>query len=708
MADPASYRPAPGSIPESPGVYRFSDERGRVIYVGKAKNLRSRLNSYFADFAGMHPRTQTMVRSAAKVDWTVVRTEVEALQLEYSWIKEFDPRFNVRYRDDKSYPYLAVTMNEEYPRVMVMRGAKRRGVRYFGPYSHAWAIRDTVDTLLRVFPVRTCSAGVFKRAGQIGRPCLLGYIDKCSAPCVDRVSAAEHRYLAEEFCDFMAGQTAKFTRRLEAEMRRAADAEEYERAARLRDDIQALHRALEKQAVVLGDGTDCDVIALAEDQLEAAVQVFYVRGGRVRGQRGWVVDKVEDITPGELVEQFLGQVYGDDPVLGELPAGVSGDAAQEAQGEDFGRAADGTARTARRGGRRRRAGGPPRRDTPVPREVLVPELPPAPEAIEEWLAGRRGGRVSLRVPQRGDKKALLDTVARNAAESLALHKTRRASDLTTRSRAMSEIQDALGLDEAPLRIECYDVSNLQGTHVVASMIVFEDGLARKSEYRRFSIRGLDGTDDVASIHEVISRRFRRYLEEREATGELDVLGDPAAREPDQVGGRRKFAYPPNLVVIDGGPAQVAAAARALGELGIDDVSVCGLAKRLEEVWLPGEDSPVIMPRTSEGLYLLQRVRDEAHRFAITYHRKKRAAALTTSELDDVPGLGPARRATLLRHFGSVRKLARASVAEIAGLPGIGPRVAETVVAALRQENGSAGPESPGSTGPGGAEGGATR
>ncbi len=708
MADPASYRPAPGSIPESPGVYRFSDERGRVIYVGKAKNLRSRLNSYFADFAGMHPRTQTMVRSAAKVDWTVVRTEVEALQLEYSWIKEFDPRFNVRYRDDKSYPYLAVTMNEEYPRVMVMRGAKRRGVRYFGPYSHAWAIRDTVDTLLRVFPVRTCSAGVFKRAGQIGRPCLLGYIDKCSAPCVDRVSAAEHRYLAEEFCDFMAGQTAKFTRRLEAEMRRAADAEEYERAARLRDDIQALHRALEKQAVVLGDGTDCDVIALAEDQLEAAVQVFYVRGGRVRGQRGWVVDKVEDITPGELVEQFLGQVYGDDPVLGELLAGVSGDAAQEAQGEDFGRAADGTARTARRGGRRRRAGGPPRRDTPVPREVLVPELPPAPEAIEEWLAGRRGGRVSLRVPQRGDKKALLDTVARNAAESLALHKTRRASDLTTRSRAMSEIQDALGLDEAPLRIECYDVSNLQGTHVVASMIVFEDGLARKSEYRRFSIRGLDGTDDVASIHEVISRRFRRYLEEREATGELDVLGDPAAREPDQVGGRRKFAYPPNLVVIDGGPAQVAAAARALGELGIDDVSVCGLAKRLEEVWLPGEDSPVIMPRTSEGLYLLQRVRDEAHRFAITYHRKKRAAALTTSELDDVPGLGPARRATLLRHFGSVRKLARASVAEIAGLPGIGPRVAETVVAALRQENGSAGPESPGSTGPGGAEGGATR
>jgi excinuclease ABC subunit C len=651
VADPARYRPAPGSIPESPGVYRFRDERGRVIYVGKAKNLRARLNSYFSDFAGLHPRTQSMLQSAAGVEWTVVATEVEALQLEYSWIKEFDPRFNVRYRDDKSYPYLAVTMDEEYPRVMVMRGARRRGVRYFGPYSHAWAIRDTVDTLLRVFPVRTCSAGVFKRAGQIGRPCLLGYIGKCSAPCVGRIDAAGHRQLAEEFCDFMAGQTGKFTRRLEAEMRRAAQAEEYERAARLRDDIQALQRALEKQAVVLGDGTDCDVIALAEDQLEAAVQVFYVRGGRVRGQRGWVVDKVEEMSPGELVEQFLGQVYGEDPAN---PA--------ESTTPDW------------------------RRDAPVPREVLVPALPPETAAFEEWLATRRGGPVRLRVPQRGDKKALLDTVARNAAEALALHKTKRASDLTTRSRALGEIQQALGLDDAPLRIECYDVSNLQGTHVVASMIVFEDGLARKSEYRRFSIRGLDGTDDVASIHEVILRRFRRYLDEREATGELDVLGDPADGAPAQ----RKFAYPPNLVVVDGGQPQVAAATRALDELGIDDVSVCGLAKRLEEVWLPGEDSPVIMPRTSEGLYLLQRVRDEAHRFAITYHRKKRSKALTASELDAVPGLGPARKAILLRHFGSVRRIAGANVAEIAGLPGIGPRIAETVAAALRPGNGGNG------------------
>jgi len=690
VADPASYRPAPGSIPESPGVYRFRDARRQVIYVGKAKNLRSRLNSYFADYAGLHPRTQTMLRSAAGVDWTVVRTEVEALQLEYSWIKEFDPRFNVRYRDDKSYPYLAVTLDEEYPRVMVMRGAKRRGTRYFGPYSHAWAIRDTVDTLLRVFPVRTCSAGVFKRAGQIGRPCLLGYIGKCSAPCVGRVSEAEHRLLAEEFCDFMSGQTARFIKRLDGLMREAAEAEEYERAARLRDDIKALQRALEKQAVVLGDGTDCDVIALAEDQLEAAVQIFYVRGGRVRGQRGWVLDKVQDVTPGELIEQFLGQVYGDDP------AADQGAAAQEAVARD----------AVGPGGSRR---GGPGREGPaaaartadrgvVPREILVPAAPPDQAAVETWLAGRRGGPVRLRVPLRGDKKTLLDTVARNAAEALALHKTRRASDLTTRSRALQEIQDGLGLDAAPLRIECYDVSNLQGTHVVASMVVFEDGLARKSEYRRFSIKGYDGTDDVAAVHEVVYRRFRRYLEEREETGELDVLGDseePGTAGPvAEDGTRRKFAYPPNLVVIDGGPAQVAAAQRALDELGIDDVAACGLAKRLEEVWLPGDDAPVILPRTSEGLYLLQRVRDEAHRFAITYHRKKRSAALTTSELDDVPGLGPARRAALLKHFGSVRKIASATEDEIAGLPGFGPRLAQAVLGALAPGAGATGEGAP--------------
>ena len=652
MADPARYRPAPGSIPESPGVYRFRDERGRVIYVGKAKNLRSRLNSYFADFSGLHPRTQTMLQTAAGVDWTVVATEVEALQLEYSWIKEFDPRFNVRYRDDKSYPYLAVTLNEEVPRVMVMRGAKRRGVRYFGPYSHAWAIRETVDLLLRVFPVRTCSAGVFKRANQIGRPCLLGYIDKCSAPCVGRVSEAGHRLIAEDFCDFMAGNTSRFIKRLEREMRAASNVMEYERAARLRDDIKALERALEKQAVVLGDTTDCDVIAFAEDQLEAAVQVFYVRGGRIRGQRGWVVDKVEAVTTGELVEDFLIQMYSE--------------------------------------------------SESVPREVLIPEQPPEPGAMTELLSEQRGWPVRLRVPQRGDKRSLLETVERNAKEALKQHKTRRASDLTTRSKALQEIQDALELEQAPLRVECYDVSNLQGTNIVASMVVFEDGLARKSEYRRFSVKAVDGQDDVRSIYEVVLRRFRRYLEEREAIGELDLMAQNGTGDPDapdaptaaggpidpETGKPRKFAYPPNLLVVDGGAPQVAAAQRVLDELGIDEIVVCGLAKRLEEVWLPGEDEPVILPRTSEGLYLLQRIRDEAHRFAITFHRAKRSKSMTVSELDEVPGLGPARRTALLKHFGSVRRLRQATPDQIAEVPGIGRQTAETIAAALHPDGGT--------------------
>ncbi len=603
-----------------------------MIYVGKAKSLRQRLNSYFADFASLHFRTQSMLTTAARVDWTVVRTEVEALQLEYSWIKEFDPHFNVKYRDDKSYPYLAVTMGEDFPRVQVMRGAKRKGTRYFGPYSHAWAIRETVDLLLRVFPIRSCSAGVFKRAGQIGRPCLLGYIEKCSAPCVGRVTEEEHRALAEDFCDFMAGNTSRFIKRLELQMREAAAVQEYERAARLRDDIQALQKALEKQAVVLGDATDCDVIALAEDQLEAAVQVFYVRGGRIRGQRGWVVDKVEENGVGGLVEHFLIQMYS---------------------------------------------------EAEIPREILVPALPPDHDAVVELLGEQRGSRVDLRVPQRGDKKALMETVERNAKEALTQHKLRRSSDLTSRSKALQEIADALALDQAPLRIECYDVSHIQGTNVVASMVVFEDGLARKSEYRRFQIKAAEG--DVASIHEVILRRFRRYLEERSATGELG--GEPVGEPIDPETGRpRKFAYPPNLVVVDGGPAQAAAAQRALDELGVDDVAVCGLAKRLEEVWLPGDDQPVILPRASEGLYLLQRVRDEAHRFAITYHRAKRSRTLKESALDEVPGLGPARRQALLRHFGSVKRLSDATAEEICEVPGIGPATAEAIVAALRGES----------------------
>ncbi|MEU1707354.1 excinuclease ABC subunit UvrC [Streptomyces sp. NPDC005706] len=712
MADPSSYRPRPGEIPDSPGVYRFRDEHRRVIYVGKAKSLRQRLANYFQDLAGLHPRTRTMVTTAASVEWTVVSTEVEALQLEYSWIKEYDPRFNVKYRDDKSYPYLAVTMNEEFPRVQVMRGHKKKGVRYFGPYAHAWAIRDTVDLLLRVFPVRTCSAGVFKNAARTGRPCLLGYIGKCSAPCVGRITPEDHRELAEEFSDFMAGRTGTYLRRLESRMTEAAEEMEYERAARLRDDIGALKKAMEKNAVVLADATDADLIAVAEDELEAAVQIFHVRGGRVRGQRGWVTDKVEDVTTGALVEHALQQLYGEE----------SGDA--------------------------------------VPKEVLVPALPEPVEPVQEWLAGRRGANVSLRVPQRGDKKALMETVQRNALQALALHKTKRASDLTTRSRALEEIAEALDLDSAPLRIECYDISHLQGDDVVASMVVFEDGLQRKSEYRRFQIRGFAGQDDVRSMHEVISRRFRRYLAEKERTGEwadgeeattgggiartdeavtptgggialgnggaplngdeavpadggtpltgeeaapteggtpptdggtpptdgtavpltgTDVI-DGALKEDD--GRPRKFAYPPQLVVVDGGQPQVAAARRALDELGIDDIAVCGLAKRLEEVWVPGEDDPVVLPRTSEGLYLLQRVRDEAHRFAITYQRTKRAKRFRAGPLDDVPGLGDTRKQALIKHFGSVKRLRSATIEQIQEVPGIGRKTAETIAAAL--------------------------
>ncbi|MFI1863321.1 excinuclease ABC subunit UvrC [Streptomyces jumonjinensis] len=647
MADPSSYRPKPGEIPDSPGVYKFRDEHRRVIYVGKAKSLRQRLASYFQDLSSLHPRTATMVTTAASVEWTVVATEVEALQLEYSWIKEFDPRFNVKYRDDKSYPYLAVTLNEEFPRVQVLRGAKRKGVRYFGPYGHAWAIRETVDLMLRVFPVRTCSAGVFKNHRQKGRPCLLGYIGKCSAPCVGRVTPEEHRELAEEFCDFMAGRTGAYIRRLEKQMTAAAEEMEYERAARLRDDIEALKRALEKNAVVLADATDADLIAVAEDELEAAVQIFHVRGGRVRGQRGWVTDKVEAVdTPG-LVEHALQQLYGEE----------SGDA--------------------------------------VPKEVLVPALPEHPEAVSQWLGARRGSLVSLRIPRRGDKKDLMATVERNAQQALALHKTKRASDLTTRSRALEEIAGALGLDSAPLRIECFDISHLQGEDVVASMVVFEDGLARKSEYRRFQIKSFAGQDDVRSMHEVISRRFRRYLAEKDRTGEwigADTPGDEsvaageptAAGRPEDDGRPRRFAYPPQLVVVDGGAPQVAAARRALDELGIDDVAVCGLAKRLEEVWLPGESDPVVLPRSSEGLYLLQRVRDTAHDFAIRYQRSKRAKRIRTSPLDAVPGLGETRKQSLIKHFGSVKRLRQATIEQICEVPGMGRKTAESVVAALAQ------------------------
>ena len=642
MADPSTYRPRPGEIPTDPGVYRFRDRDGRVIYVGKAKNLRQRLSSYFQDVSALHHRTATMVRTGASVEWTVVSTEVEALQLEYSWIKEFDPRFNVRYRDDKSYPYLAVTLGEEFPRAQVMRGAKRKGTRYFGPYAHAWAIRETLDLALRVFPVRTCSTGVFTRAAQVGRPCLLGYIDKCSAPCVGRVDAQRHREIAEDFCDFMAGETGRFVGRLTTQMREAAAELDFERAARLRDDIGALERVLEKSTVVLPDATDADVFALAEDELEVAVQLFHVRGGRVRGQRGWVAERDAETTP-DVVEHLLQQVYG-----GEAGEGV-------------------------------------------PREVLVPVLPDDAEALAAWLSGLRGSRVDLRVPQRGDKRTLMETVARNASQSLARHKVTRAGDLTTRSQALQQLQDALDLEEAPLRIESFDISHVPGTQVVGSMVVFEDGLPRKSEYRRFIVRGDEtgATDDTAAMHEVLTRRLRRGRREEAEAGvappaPATYAGEPTPDDPaPEVGARpARFAYRPNLVVVDGGLPQVNAAARALEDAGVVDVMVVGLAKRLEEVWLPGEEFPVVLPRTSEGLYLLQRLRDEAHRFAITFHRQRRSKAMTASRLDGIPGLGEKRRKALLRRFGSVKRIGQASVEELAAVPGIGPALAAVVAAEL--------------------------
>ena len=631
MANPVSYRPRPSEIPTEPGVYRFMDAHGRVVYVGKARSLRSRLSSYFQDLSALHPRTRQMVTSAARVEWTVVRNEVEALQLEYSWIKEYDPRFNVKYRDDKSYPYLAVTMGEEFPRALVMRGKKKPGTRYFGPYTHAWAIRETLDTLLRVFPIRTCSAGVFRRAGQVGRPCLLGYIDKCSAPCVGTVSPQEHREIAEDFCSFMAGDTARFTRELERQMKQAAADLDFETAARLRDDLGALTRALERSVVVLPDATDADVYGVAEDELEVAVQVFYVRGGRIRGQRGWISEKgAEEL--GSVMEHLIQQVYGSE------------------RGED------------------------------VPREVLLPVLPDEEDLgdLEAWLADRRGAKVKVRIPQRGDKKTLMETVTRNAEQALARHKVARSGDLALRSQALQELQESLELEDAPLRIESFDISHVQGTDVVGSMVVFEDGLARKSEYRRFIVRHGTG-DDTAAMHEVLTRRFRHLTQ---APAAVEPSDDPAS-PPD--GRPAKFAYPPNLVVVDGGQPQVRAAQAALSEVGVSDVTVIGLAKRLEEVWTADADFPVILPRTSQALYLLQRVRDEAHRFANSFHRQRRSRSMTTSELDGIPGLGPARQQALLAAFGSVRNIRLASVDDLQQVPGVGPSLAQTIHTRLQYQ-----------------------
>ena len=707
MADPSTYRPAPGEIPASPGVYRFLDAEGRVIYVGKAKSLRSRLSSYFQDVAALHPRTRKMVTTACAVEWTVVGTEAESLALEYSWIKEFNPRFNVMYKDDKSYPYLAVTMSEAYPRAQVVRGARRAGTRYFGPFVQARSIRETLDQLLRVFPVRSCSSAVFARARASGRPCLLGYIDKCSAPCVGRIGEADHRALAEDLCSFLAGRTGPYLRELDELMRLAAADLDFERAARLRDDAAALRGVLERNAVVLPDATDADVFALVRDELTAAVQVFHVRGGRVRGQRGWVIDLVEDADDAELVERLLQQVYGDlvDP---------AGAGAPERSGPTTSLGVGGRAPAAP-APRSGPAGAPARRGaaaatsvddvahtatTAVPREVLVPALPADAPAVRAWLAGLRGGGVELRVPVRGDKAALMGTVRKNAEEALRLHKTRRAGDLTRRSAALEELAGALDLPEAPLRIECYDISHTHGAHQVGSMVVFEDGAPRKSDYRRFTVRGRDGAgavDDTAAMREVLTRRFKRLLAEQGAGPEQGAepagtdggaagtagTASPAASGPIDPGtGRpRRFSYAPGLVVVDGGLPQVNAARTALDELGVD-VPLIGLAKRLEEVWVPGEEFPVVLARTSPALHLLQHLRDESHRFAITHHRARRSAAMTRSALDDVPGLGPARQAALLKEFGSVKRLRAATAERIASVRGIGPTLAATILAHL--------------------------
>lgn len=620
-------------------MYRFKDPHGRIIYVGKANNVRSRLSSYFVNPNTLPPKTRTMVHTAAAVEWTTVASEQEAIQLEYTWIKEFTPRFNIMYRDDKSYPYLAVTMNEKFPRVMVMRGDRRKGVKYFGPFHPAKAIRETVDRMLRVFPVRTCSAGVFRRAQLADRPCLMGYIDKCAAPCVNRISEEDHYALAEDFVAFMNGDVRPYLRELEQQMQTAVADLRYEDAARYRDDIEALKKVFERNAVVLPETTEADIFAFAEDELEAAFQVFHVRDGRIRGQRGWVVEKVEDTTEPQLVEQLLLQIYGDM--------------------EDTER---------------------------IPREVLVPVLPANPQQIETWMAERRGAKVDLRVPQRGTKSQLLETVQENANGALRLHKSRRSGDITARSAALRELQEALEFDQPLLRIEAYDISHVQGTNVVGSMVVFEDGLPKKRDYRKFNVTGDAARDDTAAMDDVLSRRFKNFLKEQAEAPEMHS-GELSSDEDDREEPKR-FSYPPSLVVVDGGLAQVNAAQQALLNLGIDDVPVVGLAKRLEELWIPGDDFPMIMPRSSQGLYLLQRLRDESHRFAIQAHRSKRSSSMIQSVLDEVPGLGEKRRKELLKDFGSLKKVRQASIEDLQVVSGVGPKLAQAIYDTLTNQSAS--------------------
>jgi excinuclease ABC subunit C len=629
-----SFRPDPGTIPTEPGCYLWRDRHERVVYVGKAKSLRARLSSYFGAWSGIHTRTRAMLEAARSVEWIVCDNEVEALHLEFNLIKRHLPRYNVRYTDDKSYPYLAVTVQDDVPRAMVRRNPRRDGTRYFGPYAHAYAIRETLDLLLRVFPIRTCSQGVFDRCARTGRPCLLFHIGRCTAPCTGKISHEDHRALVEDLIGFLEGDTEQTLEDLEARMAREAEQLNFEVAARLRDQLASVRKALARQQMVTKRPEDFDAVHFADDELEASFQAFFVRRGRVVGRKGWSADKVEALDPPALLTRFLLELATE-------------------------RAED------------------------LPPEILVPIEPEDAETVEELLSelraeagtrrsgpGRPPSRVRIRVPQRGEKRALLDGVHDNAVEAFHQHKLKRAKDFNARSQALQELQEALGLAEAPLRIECYDISTLQGTNSVASMVVMEDALPRKSEYRRFKIRGVQGQDDFAMMHEVITRRFRKYLEERAEPS--TVAGDDGSLRP------KKFSYPPNLIIIDGGKGQLNAAQRALDELGIVDVEICSLAKRLEEVFLPDRDASVLLPRGSEALFLIQRVRDEAHRFAITYHRSLRGREMTASELDGIPGVGPSRRRALLQHFGSLREIREADVETIAAVDGISGTLATAI------------------------------
>jgi excinuclease ABC subunit C len=620
MAQEVSWRPKTGEIPTSPGVYRWLDETGRVLYVGKAKNLRSRLSSYFAPLDSLHRRTRKMVETARDLQWTIVKSEFEALQLEFMWIKEFDPPFNVRLKDDKSYPYLAISLADGVPRVFITRNRELRGIKYFGPYTNAWAIRETLDTLLKVYPVRSCSQGVYQRAKSSNRACLLGDIGKCAAPCVGRVTPSEHQGLAKELSEFMARGDSVHVEALRARMFDASETEQYELAAQLRDSADALETVLEKSTIVFTDQTDADVFAVADDELAAAVSMFKVRGGRIRGVRGWTVDKELERDASEVVEYVLQKLYSE-------------------------------------------------RDADIPREVLVPELPEGSASLTRWLGELRGSKVDLRVPSRGDKRALAETAGTNAKHALMLYKTRRTADFTARAEALSGIQRALKLENAPLRIECFDVSHLQGTNVVASMVVFEDGLPKKDHYRRFAIA--ETTDDTDSIYQVLMRR-------------LKYLVDPTQDELKVEGATSRFAYRPGLLLIDGGQPQVNAAARALKDSGVTGLVAVGIAKRLEELWLPGESYPVILPRTSDELFLLQRIRDEAHRFAITFQKQKRKASIA-SELEEIEGLGEKRVKALLKHFGSAKRLRTATAAEISDVAGIGPILAQQIFESLEAQ-----------------------